>query len=615
MADENNIRTIFLKTIEHITGLHKHRPLGSIPIRADGNSTIKNTIARFFEYILYAKRYDALIDSELFLRLEKLYEEALEAFISFYADPEKCSLLQKKWRDFETAGDDEQRARIITEIWLPEITLGEEEIIARWRLSRVRANPDPIKPEEVTIQLNALYTMPEKVPDNIPADIQEEWESTKESCTRIADYDHPVPIFIADRNNELVNCLEELNRDVSFEKSIGVFPKDFRVLILISISVTHDKLDYLATRWVEWLLKEKSYENLRYLLISETNVNRIKEKLLKKEIPVFSVFGKYARHFNALKYMQLILERAYGIRAGFKLDTDEGVRSEELFRARGKTWFQTLCHELWGGNAVDCHGNEVNLGINEGEYIRGTDIEQFGYATTLRMPEVTYPNSLISSDIFFNKPLAQARGTELYNRFNRLSDYISHPLVKGGGYGITNESLRRFAPFTLSEIGRAEDQQFYFYGLTKGLRGIFHPDLRIAHYKSTVARSEKKTAATRLLGDMYRLIIFEHIVDILEIKYDIDPFPGIFAGGLARAQAFFTILYKSFEFCIRGEDENARFLLTTGLDELGELKDQIASGEMRELLKNEAAQWRKFVEIVERIDAAEAKELLSDMMV
>lgn len=615
MADVNTARTIFLKTIEHITGLHKHRPLGGIPVRADGNSTIQDTIARFFEYILHAQRYDESIDSELFLRLEELYNEAIEAFISFYADPDKCSLLQKKWREFEAAEDDELRARIITEIWLPEITLGDEEIIARWQLSRVRANPDPIRPEEVTIQLNALYSMPEEVPDNLPASIQGEWESIKESCTRIADYDHPVPIFIADRDHELVNCLEELNGDVSFEKSIGVFPENFRLLVLISISVTHDKLDYLATRWVEWLLQEKHYENLRYLLISETNVRRIKKKLLKKEIPVFSVFGKYARHFNALKYMQLILEKAYGIRAGFKLDTDEGVRSEELFRARGRTWFQTLCHELWGGNAIDCHGNEVNLGINEGEYIRGTDIEQFGYEATLRMPEVKHPDSYISSDIFFNKPLAQARGTELYNRFNHLGDHVSHPLVKGGGFGITNESLRRFASFTLSEVGRAEDQQFYFYGLSEGLRGIFHPDLRIAHYKSTVAKSEKKTAATRLLGDMYRLIIFEHIADILGIKYDIDPFPGIFAGRLARAQAFFTILYKSYEFCIRGEEENARFMLTTGLDELEELKDQIASGGMRELLKNEAAQWRKFIETVEGLNAIDAKELLSDMIV
>ena len=457
--------------------------------------------------------------------------------------------------------------------------------------------------------------MPEEVPDNLPAAIQGEWEAIRESCTRIADYDHPVPIFIADRDHELVNCLEELNRDVSFEKSIGVFPENFRLLVLISISVTHDKLDYLATRWVEWLLQEKSYENLRYLLISETNVRRIKKELLKQDIPVFSVFGKYARHFNALKYMQLILEKAYGIRAGFKLDTDEGVRSEELFRARGRSWFQTLCHELWGGNAIDCHGNEVNLGINEGEYIRGADIEQFGYEATLRMPEVKFPDSCISSDIFFNKPLAQARGTELYNRYDHLGDHISHPLVKGGGYGITNESLRRFAPFALSEVGRAEDQQFYFYGLSEGLRGIFHPDLRIAHYKSTVAKSEKKTAATRLLGDMYRLIIFEHIADILEIKYDIDPFPGIFAGRLARAQAFFTVLYKSYEFCIRGEEENARFLLITGLDELEELRDQIASGEMRELLKNEAAQWRKFIGIVEQLDPIDAEQFLNEMIV
>ena len=131
MADENTIRKIFLKTIEHITGLHTHRPLGGIAVRADGKITIQDTVARFFEYILHAQGYNGSTDSELFMRLEKLYREAREAFISFYADPDKCALLQKRWNEFEAAEDDELRARIITEIWLPEITLGDEDIVAR----------------------------------------------------------------------------------------------------------------------------------------------------------------------------------------------------------------------------------------------------------------------------------------------------------------------------------------------------------------------------------------------------------------------------------------------------------------------------------------------------
>ena len=45
MADDNTIWKIFLKTIEHITGLHKHRPLGGIAVRADGKSTIQDTVA------------------------------------------------------------------------------------------------------------------------------------------------------------------------------------------------------------------------------------------------------------------------------------------------------------------------------------------------------------------------------------------------------------------------------------------------------------------------------------------------------------------------------------------------------------------------------------------
>lgn len=615
MPDRDLIKKIFFETIERITGLNDSTPLGGIGIEVEGDNIIQNTIASFFKQILRRGKTENAVDHELLARLEKLYEEAEQCFLSFYSAPENYSFLRQKWEEFETARDDELRAGILTEIWLPEIGLEDDAILKRWRLSQVKANPHPIRPDEVTIQLNALYTMPEELPESLPNHLAEEWERIKSNLNRIADYDHPVSIFADDSSHELITCLTELDRDIAFEKEAGVLPKDHRLLVLISISVTHDRLDSLATSWIEWLLREKRFEHLGYLLLSEAAITRLKEELLKKNISVFSVFGKYAKHFNALKYTQLILEKGYGIRGGFKLDTDEGIRSEDLHRARGRTWFQTLCHDLWGGTGVDCHGREVELGINEGEYIKGTDIDEFGYAASLRMPEVKYPPSFISSSIFFNKPFAQARGTELYNRFDRLDDHISHPLVKGGGYGISNDALRRCTPFTLSEVGRAEDQQFYFYGLTKGLRGIFHPDLRIAHYKSTVATSERKTAATRLLGDMYRLIIFEHLVSLMGVKDDIDPFPGIFAGGLARAQAFFTLLYRAYEFCTKGEEENARFLLTTGIDELEELKEEIASGKIKELLEEEARQWREFVDIVEKLDADEVRSVLDDMII
>ena len=614
MAEEHLIRTYFLKSIEQIIGFNAP-PLGGIPVEKDSSSILKNSIAHLLLSLLEEEEEVDFIEKDILARLKQLAEEAEQCFLSFYSSPENYTLLRQKWQEFETARDDESRARILTEIWLPEITLEDDAILKRWRLSQVEANPHPIRPDEVTIQLNALYTMPEELPASLPKHLAEEWEGIKSNLNRIADYDHPVSIFADDASHELITCLTELDRDIAFEKERGVLPKDHKLLVLISISVTHDRLDTLATHWIEWLLREKRFGHLSYLLLSEAAINNIKKKLLKKDIPVFSVFGKYAKHFNALKYTQLILEKGYGIRAGFKLDTDEGIRSEDLHHARGRTWFQILCHDLWGGTGVDCHGREVELGINEGEYIKGTDIDEFGYAASLRMPEVKYPPSFISSSIFFNKPFAQARGTELYNRFDRLDDHISHPLVKGGGYGISNDALRRFTPFTLSEVGRAEDQQFYFYGLTKGLRGIFHPDLRIAHYKSTVATSERKTAATRLLGDMYRLIIFEHLVSLMGVKDDIDPFPGIFAGGLARAQAFFTLLYRAYEFCTKGEEENARFLLSTGIDELEELKEEIASGKIKVLLEEEALQWKEFVDTVERLEADEVRSVLDDMII
>ena len=117
-----------------------------------------------------------------------------------------------------------------------------------------------------------------------------------------------------------------------------------------------------------------------------------------------------------------------------------------------------MCHEYWGGTAEDARGMPVYLGVNAGEYINERDIKTFGYENSLRKPDVKFDGNFIGADIFFNKGIAHARATALYNQAaGRLDDFISHPVVKGGGYGIDNYSLRKYVPFTFSEVGRAED--------------------------------------------------------------------------------------------------------------------------------------------------------------
>jgi len=165
----------------------------------------------------------------------------------------------------------------------------------------------------------------------------------------------------------------------------------------------------------------------------------------------------------------------------------------------------------------------------------------------------------------------------------------------GGGYGITNDGLRKAVPFTFSKVGRAEDQQFYFSSLSSGCVGIFHPNLRIAHYKGVggaVSQAEEKTVVTRFIGDLYRLVIFGELAEKFGIKEKIDPMPGVFAGKLARAQAFLNLLLKSYSFSANGKKELAEILLKDGLAEIHQLKKEIDSGTIQNQIEKEGEEYK-----------------------
>jgi len=631
MADEKIIQKIFKSCIGLIIGFKDEFPLGSIKVieETDRNlnpkNGLKDLIARLFSYIVESniikkikpeKVSNEWLKNPIVKKLLKVYHEAFSNFLSFYMEPKNYDYLLEKWGKLKRTEDQGLKAKLATEIWMPELSIDNAEIIDRWKLKDVIPNNSPIKPENVAIQLNALYTIPKVIPKRLSRKLEKRFQMLNHNFgEKIAEYDHPVPLFVDNNHHELIKCLEELNNDIEFEKSKYVFKRDFKLCIVISISVTHRNLYEIAKLWIKEIVKSCNFKHLKCLIIGLHEINLIKNKLLKCEIPVFSVSGKYAKHFNSLKYIQLLLEKGYNIKAGFKLDTDEGIRSRDLFNTTRKTWFQTMCHNLWGAYGVDYSGKRVELGINVGEYINNKDIVNLGYRKSMRTPDVKVPDSYISEDIFFNKCIAHGRMSLLYNSCNDLNDYISHPVVKGGAYGITNDSLKKYVPFAFSRIGRAEDQGFYISAISKGLIGIFNPDLRIAHYKEQVSSSEKRTEVTRFIGDMYRLILFEHIVKILGIKDKIDPMPGVFAGKLARSQAFFNIIYKAYYYCTIDMEDNALFLLKNGIDELEKLKRDIDSSKIKIELENESEQWLKFVEIAEKIDKATSKEFFGPLFI
>ena len=638
-------------TVGAVTGIGTENgvntnPLSGINLSKAGDADYLKPVLKILREIAAAGYHyspaDTSVETGLSGPLTDFVRRGVGTFLHYYSRPEQADKVDGVLDLFESGVDLELLAEEISKVWLPELEMDDVSILRRWGLRDLTKNPEPIQPEEVMLQLNALYTVPEGDTggsfSRLPAEMRKRAEYvSRHPGNKVADYDHPVPLYEEDRKHELVSCLLELDGEIRFEKEQGVLPEKHKVPVLLSVSVTHEGLDAAAGEWIEGLLESRHYEHLQVIVLTETRIRQIKRELISHtsgsgdtsaEIsdpsvpadsrdssgpadpwPVFSVFGKYGRHFNALKYSQLLFEQVLGIRAGFKLDTDEGIRSRDLYTATGKTWFQTLCHPYWGGSAVDWKDVPVLLAVNEGEYINSSDIDKHGYADALRLPDVSVPNSWSGPNMFFQKGFAHGRATALYNNFMTVEEGISHTVVKGGGYGITNDGLRKAAPFTFSWVGRAEDQQFYFSGIPGGVRGIFHPDLRIAHYKSSVKDAEEKTAASRFIGDMYRLIVFKRLAELMDVKDDIDPMPGVFAGELAQAQALFAVLMKTVEFSARGNRAAALYLLDEGVRELLDLEHRIDQGEVEKALRGEKDMWRDFVRAARRIDPEKLRDM------
>ena len=628
MPEEIQVKDILKQLIQLVVGSEDGaKAVGGISVNPNSGSATQKTIAEVFKLISSnesTKSSDALAQTT-----SDMFSDLANVFEAYYSKEENKDILKETWNAIQNTQDPEEKAKHITHLFLPELNIPEDNIVKRWKLSNVKANPQPFKPTEVAIQLNALYTLPLGEVTDQPSELTDSWNSIKDNPeAKCADYDHPVPMFVKDADHELITCLAELDEEMTFEKEQNVFPADYKLPLLISVSVTHKFIDGICGDWISHLLTQNHYRHLNCYVITESKIDALKENFIPNGSPVFTVLGKYATHFNALKYMQLFMEKGYGIRAGFKLDTDEGVRSKDLFAATGKTWFQTLCHDLWGGTATDIHNQEVYLGVNEGEYVNKKDIDELGFKGALRCPDVSEPSSYRSAEIFFNKAFAHGACTRLYNQYNSLGDHISHPVVKGGGYGITNEGLRKFVPFTYSQTGRAEDQQFYFCSLSAGCRGIFQPNLRIAHYKSTggaVHEAEQRTKATRFIGDMFRLVLFGHLVECLPeinnskspstLKYDLDPMPGVFAGKLARLQAYLNILYRAYSFCEEGDEASGQALMTEGFEQILMLQKNIDSGSIKSDLVREKQQWEKLIQTIDALDSQKVKGLLEQFKI
>ncbi|MDY7029752.1 MAG: hypothetical protein SVR04_15780, partial [Spirochaetota bacterium] len=106
--------------------------------------------------------YSSSVASADFNGLEEFVHRGVGTFLQYYSRPEQAEKVDAVLELFDSGVEPELLAEAISKVWMPELEMDDESILDRWRLSDLKANRDPVKPEQVLLQLNALYTVPEK---------------------------------------------------------------------------------------------------------------------------------------------------------------------------------------------------------------------------------------------------------------------------------------------------------------------------------------------------------------------------------------------------------------------------------------------------------------------
>ncbi len=203
--------------------------------------------------------------------------------------------------------------------------------------------------------------------------------------------------------------------------------------------------------------------------------------------------------------------------------------------------------------------------------------------------------------------------------------------MTGGTIGIRLDSLRRHRPFTLSCIGRAEDQAY----LMSVLGGPDGPHLRYAHVPGLIMRHDKHAfageairtaAAGKIVGDYERMLLFSHYAGALpwpieETRSILDPFTGCFILDLPFTTALLCLALKALS--LNGDSVEAREadpdeLIRLGARRLGSLMERFEGdpGWMQRSYDTERGAWHVYYDILDRIEesarnqSAEAKQLI-----
>ena len=508
--------------------------------------------------------------------------------------------------------------------------------------------PDPLErpAKEVLFSSNVLLTVP---PKGIPPSELGLREKLVPAVTQALTedqafwYDHPVQIGTSPENNEILHGLKGLSNMLVFEKERRRAQPVDRLEVALSVSVTHPGLHGLARTYIEdEVRKERGIRDLDLYVFTEDDTDRLVDDFLSPSARqfglegadpdlfsgIFGVDGPYARHYNFLKAVAALWQvvKNPGTRATFKIDLDQVFPEEQLVDAMGASAFDLLCTPLWGALGKDAQDEEVSLGMIAGALVNEGDIHEGLFTPDVRLPEGPLPPDLwvFASQV----PQALSTVAEMMARYgdgalDGKSRCLSRIHVTGGTIGIRIDSLRRHRPFTLSSIGRAEDQAY----LMSVLCGPDAPYLRYAHAPGLIMRHDKHAfageairtaAAGKMVGDYERMLLFSHYARALpwpheEIRSRLDPFTGCFVLTLPYSTALLCLALKALSLC-KGMSEKDRVdpeeLLRVGARRLGPLMERLEEEPdwMKRSYETERRAWHAYYDILERVEVEARKQ-------
>ena len=461
------------------------------------------------------------------------------------------------------------------------------DIQTRRQLHRISPPEVPIEnvSRELLFTTNALLSPPlDPHSEHIPLSLRQaarHFESTPQSFW----YDHPVPLDASPEENEILYGLSKLDDALAREVDIGVLARGARLDIAMSISVTHEGMEDLASRYViDQINNHLQLRHLRVFLFDEKRCKQIVKHLCPSNAAaadVFGVNGSYGRHYSFLKAIVLLWQMSVNphARFSFKIDLDQVFDQDALLAHTGRTALQLISNPLWGGDAVDYDGRSVDLSMLAGALVNQRDISNGLYSPDVNRPESDLIAGSLSSLRLFCPQWPQAISTE--SEILQKRDGFQRIHVTGGTTGITADALLRWQPFTPSFINRAEDQA---YALS-----TFRDDKYLAHLhaEGLIMRHDKQLFAARAIahaksgkaiGDIERLLLFSryselHNCGMQKVRDHFWPFTSCFvhpdstalAGlifaldGAAKGGRFVTEgaprLLRCMNFCSRGMEK------------------------------------------------------------